>query len=205
MSKSVTSKSVNPVVKYYRATAHYVSENAWLQPFLLVGAIFVLIFNLTNIASWVTTVGTWIGIGVEEDLLTYLTAEEYEDKIAADDEFVVVFVQEGCSACAQFKPAINTVINAYPDENVVVYALDVTKDALGVYEDETLTLAKINDVIKAVQLYLDSENSSTTYASLGTPLMLKFEDGVVVDAILGATTSAAGDFFAIEEFLGLAD
>lgn len=201
MSKSVTSKPVNPVVKYYRAMSHYVSENAWLQPFLLVGAIFILIFNITNIASWIGTVGSWFGIGVEEDLLTYITMDEYQDKLIDNEEFVVVFVQDGCAACAQFKPAINKVINAYPDENLVIYAVNITKDALGVYEDTSISLSDVTAVVKGVQAY----QKSTTYTALGTPLMLKYEDGAVVDAILGVTDSASKDFFIIEEFLGLAD
>ncbi|MFA7700859.1 MAG: hypothetical protein WCX85_03200 [Bacilli bacterium] len=99
---------------------HWIKDTAWVQPLLIVGAIFAVIFSIPSITGWIE--------GLAEDARS---SEKYyqkyqrslaggetseADKLIADiqdgdakstigEKFFLVFVSEDCQACKESKEA----------------------------------------------------------------------------------------------------
>ncbi len=110
--------------RFFAKIGRWIRDTAWVQPLLIVGGIFAIIFSIPYITKWV---GSWFtdnsvayvkfyskyqlsvdGCDKKESkadgLLTYL--EHIKDGSATDKEkkqygekFFIAFVQEGCSGC----------------------------------------------------------------------------------------------------------
>lgn len=176
----------------------FLNDNIWLQPLLLVGAIFVVIFSLNNIPSWIESIGEWLNIG-GSTRLTAMEYSEFEDKLEANDDFIVIFIQEGCSACEQFKPRLDTWLGLEENSDVTVYEIDLTREN-NIYIDTTITATKLNTLTSALNSYFASA-SEPTITAIGTPTMVRFVDGEIVDTLIGSVTSPSEDLELIEEFV----
>lgn len=105
---------------FFVKIGRWIKNTAWIQPLLIVGGIFAIIFSIPYISKWVSS---WFSdsnaassfykdykvslSGADKDdsdadaLFTYMASDE---KSAADikkwgEKFYVVFVQEDCSGC----------------------------------------------------------------------------------------------------------
>ena len=107
---------------FFLRIGRWIKETAWVQPLLIVGGIFAIIFSIPYISSWVSS---WFIGGSESNsfysnykvslsgadkkesdankLLEYMTAPLAEasesDKSKWGEKFYLVFVQEDCSGC----------------------------------------------------------------------------------------------------------
>ncbi|HOC80684.1 MAG: hypothetical protein WCS76_00980 [Bacilli bacterium] len=105
---------------FFVRIGRWIKDTAWVQPLLIVGAIFAVIFSIPSITSWIE--------GLAEDARS---SEKYyqkfqrslaggetseADKLIADiqdgdakssigEKFFLVFVSEDCSACKESKEA----------------------------------------------------------------------------------------------------
>lgn len=183
---------------FFTKSKKFLNDNFWLQPLLLVGGIFAIIFSLNNIPSWFESIGEWLNIGGS----TRLTAVEYsdfQDKLEANDDFIVIFVQDGCSACEQFKPRLEKWLELDENNDVTVFKIDLTREN-NVYVDATITATKLNTLTSSLNTYFTSI-SEATITAIGTPTMVRFVDGEIVDTLIGSVTSPAEDLELIEEFV----
>lgn len=109
--------------KFFARIGRWIKETAWVQPLLIVGGVFVIIFSITPITKWVQS---WFAVGDPaanyfgnatfkmsldnsaegksdaDDLINYI--ENYyhstpEQKEKYGTKFFLCFVEEGCSAC----------------------------------------------------------------------------------------------------------
>lgn len=105
---------------FFVKIGRWIKETAWVQPLLIVGGIFAIIFSIPYISSWVSS---WFTGGNESNkfyqknkvslsgadknesdadkLLAYMSSDtkEKSDTKKWGEKFFVVFVQEDCSGC----------------------------------------------------------------------------------------------------------
>ena len=106
---------------FFVRIGRWIKNTAWIQPLLIVGGIFAIIFSIPYITKWV---GSWFSSssasekyysshklslkGAEDrksdvdKLFTYITDHDNADKATANkfgEKFFVTLVQDGCSAC----------------------------------------------------------------------------------------------------------
>lgn len=112
--------------KFFARIGRWIKETAWVQPLLIVGGVFVIIFSITPITKWVQS---WFTVGdpganfygnsaykktlgsaaktgkSDADKLFNYIEGYYEGNFTQADKdyygtkFFVAFVEEGCSAC----------------------------------------------------------------------------------------------------------
>lgn len=97
---------------------NWIKETAWVQPLLIVGTIFAIIFSIPTITEWVQGVAESIN-SAETYYRNYQRKLEGEENSEAQklidammansdefgEKFMVVFVQNGCSFCKEAQPA----------------------------------------------------------------------------------------------------
>lgn len=176
----------------------FVNDNAWLQPLLLVGAIFVVIFSLQEIPGWIDSIGEWLNIGGSTQL-TAATFDSVREKVDANEDLIIIFTQDGCSACEQFTPRLDKWLELDENADVVVYNIDLTQES-SVYVDSTVTVTKLATFTNTLNTYFASKGEATI-TGIGTPTMIRFIDGEIVDVLIGSVTSPAEDLELIEEFI----
>ena len=106
---------------FFVRIGRWIKNTAWIQPLLIVGGIFAIIFSIPYITKWV---GSWFSSSSASEkyysshkislknaekhesdvdkLFTYLTKPEEADKKIINkygEKFFVTLVQDGCSAC----------------------------------------------------------------------------------------------------------
>lgn len=102
---------------FFARIGRWIRDTAWVQPLLIVGAIFGIIFSIPHIIDWV---GSWFKEGVESDRFysTYQYSLNGADKqnsqvdklfdaikdgtaneFVGADKFFLSFVEEDCSIC----------------------------------------------------------------------------------------------------------
>lgn len=105
---------------FFVRIGRWIKNTAWVQPLLIVGGIFAIIFSIPAISSWVSSWFTGynetnafysnykVSLSGAQDsnsdankLFDYMLAEEKTeaDKQRWGEKFYVVFVQENCSGC----------------------------------------------------------------------------------------------------------
>lgn len=106
---------------FFVRIGRWIKNTAWIQPLLIVGGIFGIIFSIPYITKWV---GTWFDSDTDAEVyykkhkVSLDKAEDHNSKVdhlfdylrdgkesshASEfgDKFFVTFVQEGCSACEE--------------------------------------------------------------------------------------------------------
>ena len=104
---------------FFVRIGRWIKNTAWIQPLLIVGGIFGIIFSIPYITKWV---GTWFEGDTDADVyykkhkISLSKAEDHKSKVdhlfdylnegedssyksEFGEKFFVTFVQEGCSAC----------------------------------------------------------------------------------------------------------
>lgn len=112
----------------------WIKETAWVQPLLIVGVIFGVIFSITPITQWIQDLSS-NQKSAETYYKKYRKSLEGEETSDADkllqavvDEsssygkkFFIIFVSEGCLACENLQPAVEllrTKTSRFYDPNV---------------------------------------------------------------------------------------
>ena len=107
---------------FFVKIGRWIKETAWIQPLLIVGGIFAIIFSIPYISNWVSSWfddsnaatnfykkykvsldGADAGKSDADALFTYMAKDEAEktaeEKKKWGEKFYVVFVQEQCTGC----------------------------------------------------------------------------------------------------------
>ena len=109
---------------FFARIGRWIRDTAWIQPLLIVGGIFAIIFSIPSITSWVQswfttgdasvsfyknagykklTNGDDEGVGSDADKLLHFLFEENDDErdySKYGEKFFVTFVQKDCSTCS---------------------------------------------------------------------------------------------------------
>jgi hypothetical protein len=110
--------------KLFGGIWNWIKETAWVQPLLIVGTIFAIIFSIPTITEWVQGIAESIN-SAESYYRNYqrkLEGEENSDAqklidamMANSDEygekFMVVFVQKDCKFCKDAQPAFKLLVD----------------------------------------------------------------------------------------------
>ena len=127
---------------FFKRIGRWIRDTAWVQPLLIVGGIFAIIFSIPYITNWVKswfnndTVAyekyyTKYQLSIEncddekseaDDLFKYLLS--IEDGTATDaqkkkygEKFFLAFVQKGCSGCEANYDGFNYLQSKYTTKN----------------------------------------------------------------------------------------
>lgn len=134
------------VKRFFGKLFKFIKESVWLQPVLIVGLIFAVIFSLGGISDFFNNVGKWFQGGNSGDTevlkLEKLTQEEILEKYLKGEKFAFIIVQDNCHYCEEYYVSLNQYKKQLDeDENfnggVKFYALDVTRID-GEYRDDTI-------------------------------------------------------------------
>ena len=168
----------------------YVRNNAWIQPILMVGLIFAIIFGLTKAPDACDTVKGWFTTDTEEPQnITELGGKDSKNGESAegtnklismfenDKTFVVIFGGTDCTLCKSFnKSVLNVYLDSdagekYQDDIYYYYSNQFIEYLNDLYEDDNKDEAKqlaekyeeelmINYFIPAYKEFYDAEYST---------------------------------------------
>ena len=102
-------KFFGAIGRFFARIWRWIAETAWIQPLLIVGLIFGVVFSIPSISSWISnlsksqnnyafyndnTVST-------SDLLKYAEADDFSPLYDNDEDqhFLLVFIKKGCDSC----------------------------------------------------------------------------------------------------------
>ncbi len=140
---------------FFKSIWRYVKQNAWIQPILMVGLIFAIIFGLTAAPDAWDTVKGWFTTDSEEPQhIEELggrkskngeSAEGTKDLINMfdkDETFIVIFGGTDCSLCKSFNKNVLNVFTdsdkgkTYRDDIYYYYSNQYIEYINSVYEDD---------------------------------------------------------------------
>ncbi len=97
----------------------WIKETAWIQPLLIVGIIFGVIFSIPSVTGWIqgladsaTSAETYYKKfdkslkGDEDSEVQKIVNAMVNDEDTYGDKFFLMIVQEGCSGCEEAQPAV---------------------------------------------------------------------------------------------------
>ena len=148
--------------RFFARIGRWIRDTAWVQPLLIVGGIFAIIFSIPYITKWVKSWGdsgsesekfynnTKLSLkGCDEknsdvdNLLTYLM--DINENKATDaqkkkygEKFFLCFVQEGCSGCETNYEGLNYLKSNYKDSSSDLYLNGETFKYHSIYMDQTI-------------------------------------------------------------------
>lgn len=178
----------------------FFAKNYWLQPVLLVAAVFLLVFSI----QWATELFTNISDELSgKDKCNTCTDVSFADAMeeaseATDDAPVFVLVTtDDCAECVTVYTYIDRFLRAHPEYKVFRIEIqenaDETQVGKEVYDDETLTKEKLDTLKMDVYDFLKysdervesserpSASTSTDFA-LTTPTLIRFgKNGTIYD------------------------
>jgi len=169
--------------KYIKISWNYIKENAWIQPIVIVGLIFALVFGVQGIINGVEKIkeNSTSEESSSKDLFTKLTMSQVLDKIDADEDFVLFIGSRDCYHCQDFKPILNKYVSTSNRKDI--YYIDI-----GDTSDYTLKKAYLNEWVEKLQ-YIETRDFGD---SLSAPTVVIVRDGEFVDAKAGAQALNGG-------------
>ncbi len=100
---------------FFKRIWRWIAETAWIQPLLIVGLIFGVIFSIPSISSWISNASESYGryayynanVLKSKDLLEFEDSKGYETLYEKDgkERFLIVFIEEDCNYCVQDEEA----------------------------------------------------------------------------------------------------
>lgn len=147
--------------RLFKSLWRYVRNNAWIQPILMVGLIFAIIFGLTKAPGAWDTVKGWFKTDTEEPQnITELGGKKSKNGESAkgtneliamfedDKTFVVIFGGTDCTLCKSFnKNVLNVYLDSktgekYQDDIYYYYSNQFIEYLNDLYEDDSEAEAK---------------------------------------------------------------
>jgi len=114
-------KLLKAVGAFFVRIGRWVKDTAWVQPLLIVGAIFAVIFSIPSITDWVEGIAEDIKSsekyyerfqrsleGGESSEADRLLADIQEGESPVGDKFFLAFVSSECASCAEAKKGFET-------------------------------------------------------------------------------------------------
>jgi hypothetical protein len=147
--------------KIFGGLWNWIKETAWVQPLLIVGSIFAIIFSIPTITEWVNGIAESINSPESYYRNFQKTLEGEEDSDAQklidsmmdnDDEFgekfMVAFVQVTCQFCEEAQPAFKELVentSRYYGTQESDSISEVTKDQFGTFKFYTIFIDETYD------------------------------------------------------------
>jgi hypothetical protein len=147
--------------KIFGGLWNWIKETAWVQPLLIVGSIFAIIFSIPTITEWVNGIAESINSPESYYRNFQKTLEGEEDSDAQklidsmmdnDDEFgekfMVAFVQVTCQFCKEAQPAFKELVentSRYYGTQESDSISEVTKDQFGTFKFYTIFIDETYD------------------------------------------------------------
>ena len=188
------------IKELFTAIKKYIKSNYWLQPLLLVLAVFVIVFGLQLIPTVSTTIKGWINPTDKCKECIQSNLEQVSEKIDNGEEIVVLIGSKDCSNCIKFYPVVDKYLGVKKDVDVYYISFDQENDE---YVDTTITEELNLAFGEKLDTYYTSNRMGTIWDDelntylYDTPTMVKFNGGVVEDVQYGTT-----DYNGLLEFLG---
>lgn len=113
-------KILGPVGKVFGAIWRWIKETAWVQPLLIVGLIFGLIFSIQPVSKWISGIAESISNNekiYKKNKVSLINNRAYdlimkdEERFATDEKYFLVFVEESCANCKEAYPAFVKLFN----------------------------------------------------------------------------------------------
>lgn len=147
--------------KVFGGLWHWIKETAWVQPLLIVGTIFAVIFSIPTITEWVQGIADSINSpesyyrrfqmkleGEEESDAQELIDAMVEGNDTFGEKFMLIFVQKDCSFCKDAQPAIK-LLNDNPSRFYGTQEIDqvtpVTEAEFGTFKFYTIFIDETYD------------------------------------------------------------
>ena len=193
---------------------NWVKETAWIQPLLVVGLIFGIIFSIPSISSGIKDLsdnsGKYAFINkndiTAEDFLKYEEEGKLEEEYG--QKFLLILVEEDCSACTKAENGIKYFVNTYyankaeHEKPVVKFMYAYTpdfeyneddkdyKDVPHYYkwlEENVTNLDLINKLTTGESDDVTDQDYSDdlTNGDVPTPTMILYENGNIIDVYFG--------------------
>jgi len=99
---------------------NWIKETAWIQPLLIVGVIFAVIFSIPSISKWIQSIADNANSaetyykkyrksleGEENSDAQKLIDAIMENEDTYGDKFFLILVQEKCGGCEELQPAVD--------------------------------------------------------------------------------------------------
>lgn len=212
-------KVLNAIKKGFLGFIGWIKNTAWVQPLLIVGAIFGLIMSIKPISNWIGQI-TDVNTTYTFYDSRYVNLEELEAKIDATEEdtnktLLVFYIREAndtCANCQTQEKYIQSFFNSdhskyenARDYEIVV--LDIASDEF-LDEDEEVDYEIIKDHIEKYNLEYTFEEIQETNSAwisngtidvtaddpISTPCIARYEDGKCVGIKMGYTSEDIKDF-----------
>jgi hypothetical protein len=155
--------------KIFGGLWNWIKETAWVQPLLIVGTIFAIIFSIPTITEWVNGIAENINSaeayyrnfqkkleGEEDSDAQKLIDAMMDNSDKFGDKFMVIFVQENCQFCKDAQPALKELVDntsRYYGTQENNGISEVTKEQFGTFKFFTIFIDETYDF---------SEDTTTT-------------------------------------------
>ena len=202
-------KILSAIGRFFKAIWNWIKNTAWVQPLLIVGAIFALIMSIRPISDWISqitnveTTSTFYKdhkVNYDELIEKIEGTKDQEDKV-----LLAIYIKEENDTCAQCVSAQKPLENFFLDDhseaidgrNYEIVVLDIAADEFTEGEVETEDLKDISDHIEEYRLDIvwnydmsdEFKGDATVDASaedpLSTPAIMRYEDGKCVGIKMG--------------------
>jgi thioredoxin-related protein len=95
----------------FKAVVHFIQLNAWIQPLLVIGVIFGLIFGLAGIPKIITSIkscsNTTEKLEKFKNVTNLKTVDELKEQQEKDGDFIIIFGTSTCEICSNFAKSLN--------------------------------------------------------------------------------------------------
>jgi hypothetical protein len=147
--------------KIFGGLWNWIKETAWVQPLLIVGTIFAIIFSIPTITEWVSGIAESINSaetyyrnfqkkleGEEDSDAQKLIDAMVENSDEFGEKFMVVFVQVNCQFCKDAQPALKELVDntsRYYGTQESDSISEVTKEQFGTFKFYTIFIDEAYD------------------------------------------------------------
>lgn len=211
-------KILSAIGRFFKAIWNWIKNTAWVQPLLIVGAIFGLIMSIRPISNWIsqitnveTTSTFYNDHKVDYDSLVEKIEHTKEDE---KEVLIAIYVKMKNETCAQCEAAQKPLESFFLDDHsdvmgdrkYEVAVLDIAEDEFTEGKVETQDLKDISDHIEEYGLDVvwnydmseefkgDAIINPGADDPLSTPAIIRFEDGKCVGVKMGYGTDEYDKF-----------
>lgn len=147
--------------KIFGGLWNWIKETAWVQPLLIVGTIFAIIFSIPTITEWVNGIAESINSpesyyrnyqkkleGEEDSDAQKLIDAMMEDSDAFGEKFMLIFVQKDCQFCKDAQPGLKELLDntsRYYGTQEIDSITPVTKEQFGTFKFYTIFIDETYD------------------------------------------------------------
>jgi predicted bacteriocin transport accessory protein len=165
------------IKKGFNVTVRFFKENIWASVLAVILAIVLFIVALQGIIKAIDSCDD----DKIENRATAITSAQLEEKLEAEETFVLFVGSQDCAHCKQFYKTINRYIKDHPDTEIFYFDTNDSTD-----------LGRGKMTIEIEQRLIAEIESDRGITSLATPTTIYIEDGEFKDAIQGAYGMTGG-------------